>query len=218
MKSSLVEKILQFARKAPDPSDEMDLQDESAIAVIMKPVLVVLLVAFILGFLILQPQATKISDLEEKSELLVGLENELVVLEEQLENLEAQIATRKRAASKAQRFFYSSTELDKLFGVLAQLADKASVTVISFSKGDPAPVFSEDQRGSRDAEALYYQRETDLVVEADFRRYLEFRRRVGALEQVVDTSSEIIRVDEVSDAGRVLATVKVRTYSMENNQ
>lgn len=187
----------------------------SVAGTIIKPVALIFLLGTVSGYFLINPQYEQISRLEKKVRDLRKMRNELAQNIGQVEVLKAELEQSKRNAQKALLFFYSPRELDELFENLASVAGENALKVVSFSKSDSKPINELSRTGKKLNEVLYYEKDIDLVLRGDFRRYLEFRNNVSVIERVVDTSRELVAVDNNGEPGIVNIELKLRTYSLE---
>lgn len=192
-----------------------DSSSFSLLGTVSKPVLLILFAGIATGFFIISPQLDQISQLEKKVRELRKMRNELAQNIGQVEILKAELEQSKRNAQRALLFFYSPRELDELFESLANVAGENALKVVSFSKQASKPVQEQSRTGKKLKDVLYYERDIDLVLRGDFRRYLEFRNNVSNIERVVDTSRETVAVDSNAEPGIVNIELKLRTYSLE---
>lgn len=193
-----------------------DSSSFSVLSTVLKPVLLISIFGMGAGYFIVSPQVDQISQLEKKVRELRKMRNELAQNIGQVEILKAELEQSKRNAQKALLFFYSPRELDELFESLANVAGENALKVVSFSKQASKPVQEQSRSGKKLKDVLYYERDIDLVLRGDFRRYLEFRNNVSNIERVVDTSREMVAVDSNAEPGIVNIELKLRTYSLED--
>ena len=193
-----------------------DSSSFSVLSTVLKPVLLISIFGMAAGYFIVSPQVDQISQLEKKVRELRKMRNELAQNIGQVEILKAELEQSKRNAQKALLFFYSPRELDELFESLANVAGENALKVVSFSKQASKPVQEQSRSGKKLKDVLYYERDIDLVLRGDFRRYLEFRNNVSNIERVVDTSREMVAVDSNAEPGIVNIELKLRTYSLED--
>ena len=201
---------------AVESKPSADSSNFSVLSTVLKPVLLILFAGIAAGFFIISPQVDQISQLEKKVRELRKMRNELAQNIGQVEILKAELEQSKRNAQKALLFFYSPRELDELFESLANVAGENALKVVSFSKQASKPVQEQSRSGKKLKDVLYYERDIDLVLRGDFRRYLEFRNNVSNIERVVDTSREMVAVDSNAEPGIVNIELKLRTYSLED--